>query len=694
MRLKHILSLFFVGLCFLLCFPVAVQCGETSKILILVRGDQPQVQSVKTEGGPEVKIVYGDEEGGAKASEMLIAKRLLGANYDVLTSDDLAPSLWLSTEDILAAKKGNVPKGRKAAAFSDANVLFSGFIKVGTSAEEVLDMEMNKAVTTLSYKLVSTASGKVLDLDSKQYRSSSRSAKEAVQATLETMANEVAQMLAEKVPLEVSKKDSGLLAKYKKKFEKTKVARKPSVPAEPMASKEKALPSPQIIIISPPVGRGFEVVEKKTKITIEGLAKDPAGIKLVKVNADAADLDTEGFFSYESTLSPGDNRFLVLAMNKVGSTATKELVVKHREDESPPEIVLMRPQVTRGFTVAMKQPLSKTFVEGMVKDDSGILYVRVNGGDAAVNKEGFFSKEIPVKETDEKIVIEAADKVGNQTRKEFQITRTYEGTRTMAPLGRGNVKPVLWGLAIGVSRYDGTTADLRYADDDAKSLAESLKKQEGRLFSEVHFETLVNEDVTRDSIIQSMSRHLGKAAPDDVVFIFIAGHGVKHRQSGSYYFVPYDADFDSILTKGLRMSDFDEAVSILSRNVNKVILAMDTCHSGAMRLGVRAEGGGENLAEALREASGRYVLAASKGGEESLEDEKFKIDKQDSGHGAFTYALLEGMSGKANYDGDNYISLNELFQYVAKRVPRLTDGKQHPYFTAAGTDMPLIVLKE
>jgi hypothetical protein len=700
MKPRHILSQSLVGLLFLLCWSAYGQCSDTAKILIIVTEERPNVQSVGTEGGAKVEIVYGEEEGGAKAAEMLLAKRLLEANYEVLTSDDLTASSWLTDKDILEAKKGNMPKGRKAAAFLGANVLFSGFIKVGTNSEEVLDMKMTKAVTTLSYKLVNTASGKVFDLDSKQYRSSSRSAKEAAQTTFETMAADLAGILAGKVSPKLSKKDRDLLAQYKKQFKEEHVASKPTAPPARETPEKKVAMAPEIIIINPPVGRGFELVEKKSKVTIEGLAKDPSGIQLVKVNADPADVDTEGFFSYETTLSPGENRFLILAMSKAGDSATKELVIKHDEDKAPPEIVLTRPQVTRGFTVAFKEPVSKTLVEGMVKDDAGLLYVRVNGADASVDKEGFFSKEVPIEKTDDKIVIEAADKVGNQTRKEFQIARTYEGKRIMGPPGKEDVtsapavKPVLWGLAIGVSRYDGTTLDLKYAADDATSLAESLKRQEGKLFSEVHFETLVNEAVTRDSIIQSISRHLGKAAPDDVVFIFIAGHGVKHRQSGSYYFVPYDADFDSILTKGLRMSDFEEAVNILSKNVNKVILAMDTCHAGAMRVGVRAQDSGEDLAEALREASGLYILAASKGGEESLENEKFKVDKQDSGHGAFTYALLEGMSGKANYDSDNYISLNELFQYVAKQVPRLTDGKQHPYFRSEGTDMPLIVLKQ
>jgi uncharacterized caspase-like protein len=242
---------------------------------------------------------------------------------------------------------------------------------------------------------------------------------------------------------------------------------------------------------------------------------------------------------------------------------------------------------------------------------------------------------------------------------------------------------------MGVSRYDSTAVDLKYADKDAESLAAFLTQQSGKLYSEVHVKTMVNSEVTRDSVIQAISSHLGKAAPDDVAFIFLAGHGIKHRQSGSYYFVPHDADYNSILSRGLRMSDFEESISILSQNVGKIIVAMDTCHSGALDVGMRAEGGGENLAEALREASGRYILAASKGGEESLEGEEYRIDGE--GHGVFTYALIQGMSGEANYDRDDYISLNELFQYVAKQVPRLTDGRQHPYFRTEGTDLPFVL---
>ena len=65
------------------------------------------------------------------------ARHLLNAKYDVLTSDDPTASSWLTIEDINEAKKANVPRGRKAAAFVDGSLLFTGFIRVGTSSEIV-----------------------------------------------------------------------------------------------------------------------------------------------------------------------------------------------------------------------------------------------------------------------------------------------------------------------------------------------------------------------------------------------------------------------------------------------------------------------------------------------------------------------------------------------------------------------------
>ena len=49
-----------------------------------------------------------------------------------------------------------------------------------------------------------------------------------------------------------------------------------------------------------------------------------------------------------------------------------------------------------------------------------------------------------------------------------------------------------------------------------------------------------------------------------------------------------------------------------------------------------------------------------------------------AGHGVFTYAILEGLRGKADLIKDGKISMKELDTYVSETVPQLTNGAQHP----------------
>lgn len=51
---------------------------------------------------------------------------------------------------------------------------------------------------------------------------------------------------------------------------------------------------------------------------------------------------------------------------------------------------------------------------------------------------------------------------------------------------------------------------------------------------------------------------------------------------------------------------------------------------------------------------------------------------EEDGHGFFTQALVEGLSGKADYDGDGLVELDELKLYVTKRVRALSGDTQVP----------------
>lgn len=567
---------------------------------------------------------------------------------------------------------------------------------------------MSKAVTILSFKLIETATGKLIAVDSLQSIGASIAPSSAIYTAARKMSESLIGLLTKRVPEQTPTSEYERLVKYHKQIKKEKqpmlaTASPVKSAVRPIDSefskKDKDNGYPQIIIINPPMARGFKVVEKYKALKLEGMALDKSGIALLRINADTVNTNQKGYFSYLMELKPGVNNVNIIATNRIGNSTEKQIQITFPGDKLPPKITIIKPKVMRGFVVKDKNRSQYTKVEGFVKDESGILFLRINGSNINVLDDGQFGYQVPMKKGINRIVIEAADTVGNIVRKELKIDRYFDGTRKANTASdnvysvTGGPKPVFWGLGIGVSRYKSKLMDLKYADADALALETFFKTQEDRLFSEVHFKTLINEAVTRESVINNISAHLGQAAPDDVVFIYIAGHGIKYNQSGSYYFLPSDVDASNLLSRGLRMSDFEEAVTILSQNVGKVLLAMDTCYSGAANLGTRSgAGGGVDLVATLREASGLYVLAAAKGGEESLEDKRFKLFPEDAGHGVFTYALIQGMSGKANYNGDGYISLHEIFQYVAKQVPRLTSGRQHPYFRTQGTDMPLIMI--
>ena len=63
------------------------------------------------------------------------------------------------------------------------------------------------------------------------------------------------------------------------------------------------------------------------------------------------------------------------------------------------------------------------------------------------------------------------------------------------------------------------------------------------------------------------------------------------------------------------------------------------------------------------------------------------------GHGYFTYALIEGLKGKAA-NPQGFVYLGELDLYVSQQVNLLTGGKQHPVINRPIRSLPLTFVKK
>jgi uncharacterized caspase-like protein len=242
-------------------------------------------------------------------------------------------------------------------------------------------------------------------------------------------------------------------------------------------------------------------------------------------------------------------------------------------------------------------------------------------------------------------------------------------------------KPDLYVLAVGIAEYVNSEFNLRYPDDDARDFVAACEQQEGRFYGKVVARTLTDQQATRANIIRGLDWLRRSTTISDVAFFFASAHGVKDDMGDAYLF-SHDADPNDVLASAVPWTDFRR---FLGRIPTRVVMFMDTCFSGGFAEGTLQKGFAnfsttyEQLAQ-----EGLVIWASSTGEEQSIERDIW-------GNGAFTEALIAGMTGtEADIDGDGVLTELELSTFVSRRVRDLTDGNQHFFADKPpGSDFPM-----
>jgi len=253
----------------------------------------------------------------------------------------------------------------------------------------------------------------------------------------------------------------------------------------------------------------------------------------------------------------------------------------------------------------------------------------------------------------------------------------------------------LWVFAVGVSHYRNSMIDLQFADNDAQTLATSLKDRGKRLFADVKTQVLVNDQVTKQSILEGMNSFFSAAKPDDTGVIALMGHGVI--ADGTFYFLPNTADVNNLKTQGLRVQDFESAVQGVSERVKWLALMLDTCHAQALNVHVRGLSdlniinqkarGVSLVSEVAQKVPDTFILGSSTEDENSWEDASYRLPGEKNGHGLFTYALLRGLNEAPAHKG--VIEVGALYDYAADVVQDKSLDKQKPSHGGSGTNFPI-----
>ena len=333
----------------------------------------------------------------------------------------------------------------------------------------------------------------------------------------------------------------------------------------------------------------------------------------------------------------------------------KELLDKIADGAKNPPILLIASP-----TDGLKTESKTVWLTGAAEDKQGLKQLNIFVNDHLVGdnkkrgllvKEGVYprrlelNQRIHLKKGENRLKIHVIDSDGLFSEKILTVHHIEK---------RHNV----WAVLIGINDYQQIRR-LKYAVNDARAFYDLLVDY-NRIPQQNIF-LLINESASLRQLRSTLGTQLkNKAGKNDLVIIYFAGHGATERDMMSpdgdgleKYLLPFDADPADLYSSALPMR---EIAHILHRiRSERLVFIADACYSGASGgrtvsiSGVRANIS-DSFLKRIAGGKGKIIMTASSANEVSVE-------KDELGHGIFTYYMIEGLKGKADIDRDRLITL-------------------------------------
>jgi branched-chain amino acid transport system substrate-binding protein len=214
-------------------------------------------------------------------------------------------------------------------------------------------------------------------------------------------------------------------------------------------------------------------------------------------------------------------------------------------------------------------------------------------------------------------------------------------------------------LLIGVSEYQPGLNPLPASTKDIEALKKVLENPEIGNFNEV--KTLTNPDPQKMG--EAIERLFSDRHKDDLALLYFSGHGITDESNKLF--------FATSITRNNPSGAFSKATAVpanfihdaMSSSLSKrQIVILDCCFSGAFANGMLAKGDGFVDIKNQLGGEGRAILTSSTSIELSFEEPNGNLS-------IYTNYLLQGIkTGAADKDGDGLISVDELHEYVHRKV--------------------------
>lgn len=244
------------------------------------------------------------------------------------------------------------------------------------------------------------------------------------------------------------------------------------------------------------------------------------------------------------------------------------------------------------------------------------------------------------------------------------------------------------GLIIGVNQYyDATFHPLQYAENDARALAQWLVNAKGGNWSPPDVQLVQGEHATKELIESLMAQMcLSIAGPNDLVFIYFAGHAFVDERSGEGYLALANTQYQASNT-ALHLASFAQQIMAHSRAAN-LLLILDCFQTGPTWIMQRTSPFDfKPLLNSIfpvltQQQRNRLLLCSCRGNEQTAE-------AGERGLGLFMYRTIVGLCGPASDSTSGSIPLRNLHGFLTNALPE----QQRPHLFGQ-EHYPLILVGE
>jgi uncharacterized caspase-like protein len=252
-----------------------------------------------------------------------------------------------------------------------------------------------------------------------------------------------------------------------------------------------------------------------------------------------------------------------------------------------------------------------------------------------------------------------------------------------------------WALVIGVSTYQDSSFNLRWADEDALDFYDALRHTKNWDADKITL--LTNNAATKAGIKSAIGSLSKRISADDQFVLYFSGRGGAGKDQPPFdegdgldeFLAPYDA-LPHSAAHDLGDDELEALLSALP--TNNILVILDTGFAPRSGGGAGNAGRDKTLLR-LNDANNRpsdgmtndlsragyILLTATQPSQPAVENNQLR-------NSVFTYYLVEGLMGAAN-PGRKSVSVQQSFQYAAVRTsayvagqaPQLLDNREKPF---------------